>query len=75
LEFHLPLAAHGKQEVAEADKKFVPTQATIDNKTVVVCSSTVADPVAARYAFDDAGVPSLFNKEGLPASSFRAVEW
>lgn len=39
--------------------------------TIVVSSDTVADPIAVRYAFDNAAVPSLFNKEGLPASSFR----
>jgi sialate O-acetylesterase len=61
--------------IAGADKKFVPAKATIENKTVVVSSDTVAEPVAVRYAFDNAGVPSLFNKEGLPASSFRTDEW
>lgn len=61
--------------IAGADKKFVPANATIENMTVVVSSDQVAKPVAVRYAFDNAGVPSLFNKEGLPASSFRTDEW
>lgn len=61
--------------IAGADKKFVPGKAVIDGKAVVVSSDTVAEPVAVRYAFDNAGVPSLFNKEGLPASSFRTDEW
>ena len=61
--------------IAGADKKFVPAQATIENKTIVVSSDTVAEPIAVRYAFDNAGVPSLFNKEGLPASSFRTDSW
>ena len=61
--------------IAGADKKFVPAQATIDGKRVVVSSDQVTEPVAVRYAFDNAGVPSLFNKEGLPASSFRTDEW
>jgi sialate O-acetylesterase len=57
--------------IAGADKKFVPAKATIDKNTIVVSSDKVAKPLAVRYAFDNAGVPSLFNKEGLPASSFR----
>ena len=61
--------------IAGADKKFVPAQATIENKTIVVSSDTVAEPIAVRYAFDNAGVPSLFNKEGLSASSFRTDSW
>lgn len=61
--------------IAGADQKFFSAQATIENKSIVVSSNAVAEPVAVRYAFDNAGVPSLFNKEGLPASSFRTDEW
>ena len=61
--------------IAGADKKFVPANATIKNSTIVVSSDKVTKPVAVRYAFDNAGVPSLFNKEGLPASSFRTDTW
>lgn len=61
--------------IAGDDKQFVPARATIEKDTVVVASDDVANPVAVRYAFDNAGVPSLFNKEGLPASSFRTDRW
>jgi len=61
--------------IAGADKKFVPAKAKIENNTIVVSSDMVAKPVAVRYAFDNAGMPSLFNKAGLPASSFRTDEW
>jgi len=61
--------------VAGADKKFVQATATIENDTIVVSSDDVAKPVAVRYAFDNAGLPSLFNQEGLPASSFRTDSW
>ena len=61
--------------IAGEDRKFLPAEARIEGKTVVVSSDQVAEPVAVRYAFDNAGVPSLFNKEGLPASSFRTDEW
>jgi sialate O-acetylesterase len=61
--------------IAGADRKFVPAKATIENNMIVVSSDDVAKPVAVRYAFDNAGLPSLFNKEGLPASSFRTDKW
>ena len=61
--------------IAAADRKFVPAKATIENNTIVVSSDDIATPVAVRYAFDNAGVPSLFNKAGLPASSFRTDSW
>jgi sialate O-acetylesterase len=61
--------------IAGDDRNFVPAKAMIENKTIVVSSDTVAEQVAVRYAFDNVGVPSLFNKEGLPASSFRTDDW
>jgi sialate O-acetylesterase len=61
--------------IAGDDRKFIPAKAVIEGNTVVVSSDQVPEPVAVRYAFDNAGVPSLFNKEGLPASSFRTDEW
>ncbi|MBT7958502.1 MAG: hypothetical protein HN759_04130 [Akkermansiaceae bacterium] len=57
--------------IAGADKKSVPAKALIDKDSIVVSSDKVKEPIAVRYAFDNAGIPSLFNKEGLPASSFR----
>jgi sialate O-acetylesterase len=31
--------------------------------------------VAVRYAWDNTAEPTLFNKAGLPASSFRTDAW
>ncbi|MGI4863368.1 MAG: sialate O-acetylesterase [Janthinobacterium lividum] len=57
--------------VAGADKKFVPAQARIVGNTVVVASAQVAAPVAVRYAWaDNPEEANLYNKEGLPASTF-----
>ena len=33
------------------------------------------DPVAVRYGFCNTDEPNLFNKDGLPASSFRTDDW
>jgi sialate O-acetylesterase len=59
-------------EVAGPDGKFVPATAKIDGPTVVVQAKTVKNPVALRFAWNNAAVPNLFNKAGLPASSFRS---
>ena len=58
--------------VAGADKKFVWAQARIEGDKVVVWSDQVAQPTAVRYAWADnpEGV-NLYNKAGLPASTFQ----
>jgi len=58
-------------EIAGEDKVFVEAKAVIDGTTVVVSNPKVKNPVAVRYGWQNACVPNLFNKEGLPASSFR----
>ena len=61
--------------VAGADRKFVWADAKIEGDTVVVYSDKVAEPVAVRYAWADNPVCNLYNKESLPASSFRTDDW
>jgi sialate O-acetylesterase len=61
--------------VAGEDRTFVWADATVDGKTVVVCSEKVAKPVAVRYAWADNPDCNLYNKEGLPASPFRTDDW
>jgi sialate O-acetylesterase len=58
--------------VAGEDGKFVPAQAKIEGKTVLVSSADVPQPSAVRYAWADDPVSNLINQEGLPASPFRA---
>ncbi|MDA9985060.1 sialate O-acetylesterase [Flavobacteriaceae bacterium] len=58
-------------EIAGADKKYVFANAKIINNTVELYSNTITDPLYARYGWKDKAVPSLFNLEGLPASSFK----
>ena len=63
--------------IAGKDRKWEWADAEIKGATVVVSSSKVPQPVAARYAW--AMNPSqrnlLYNKEGLPASPFRTDDW
>ena len=57
-------------EIAGADKKYVAAEAYIKNNKVYIYSSKIQNPKYARYAWKDTSVASLFNKEGLPASTF-----
>ncbi|WP_445757486.1 sialate O-acetylesterase [Polaribacter sp.] len=61
-------------EIAGADKKYVFANATIINNQVELYSDKIKNPLYARYAWKDKAVPSLFNLEGLPASSFTTLE-
>jgi sialate O-acetylesterase len=65
-------------EIAAADKVFYPAEAEIVNdKTgkIRVWNNLVKEPVSVRYAFKSWAIGSLFNVEGLPASSFRTDDW
>ncbi|MBD2722399.1 sialate O-acetylesterase [Hymenobacter armeniacus] len=57
--------------IAGPDKKFVWAQARIEGNKVVVWNDQVPNPAVVRYAWADnpEGV-NLYNKEGLPASTF-----
>ena len=61
-------------EIAGADKVYVPAIAKIKGTTVEVWHSSVATPLYVRYAWRDDSIASLFNLEGLPASSFTSDE-
>jgi sialate O-acetylesterase len=45
------------------------------NERVEVYSPEVEKPEYVRYAWKDTSSASLFNKEGLPASSFSTENW
>ena len=62
--------------IAGADKKFVWAKATIEGNKVMVWNDNISNPVAVRYAWaDNPDGANLYNKEGLPASSFRTDDW
>ncbi len=72
------LMAKGKLEtfeIAGADQVFYPAKAKIVGDKIEVKSSKVKAPVAVRYAFRNTDEATLFNKEGLPAPSFRTDDW
>lgn len=54
-------------------KEFVPAEAKIVGKQVVVWSDAITKPIAVRYAWADSpDGANLYNQEGLPASSFKS---
>jgi sialate O-acetylesterase len=59
-------------EIAGVDKVYKIAKAKIINKTIELSASTVSNPKYARYGWSDQAVPCLFNREGLPASSFSS---
>jgi sialate O-acetylesterase len=62
-------------EIAGNDSLFHPARAFIEGNTVVVWSDKVVNPVSARFGWDQAPEPNLFNDSGLPASPFRTDNW
>lgn len=61
-------------QVAGADGKYVDAKAEIQGATVVVSADAVKEPKSVRYAWHELAEPNLSNKDGLPASPFRAGE-
>lgn len=61
-------------EVAGTDGKYVTADAKIEGSSVVVSSASVPDPVSVRYAWADNPTCNLYNRDGLPASPFRAPQ-
>lgn len=75
------LVAKGNTElkhfaIAGADRKYVWANAIIENNEVIVWSDQIATPIAVRYAWaDNPEGCNLYNREGLPATSFRTDDW
>ncbi len=59
-------------EIAGKDGEFVPATAKIDGSTVLVQAEGVAHPKFVRYGWAGWTDANLFNKDGLPASTFTS---
>ncbi len=59
-------------EIAGPDGKFLPGQARVEGETVVVRSSSLQAPMYVRYGWMGVMQGSLFNAQGLPASTFTS---
>ena len=61
--------------IAGEDKTFYNATAKIEGETVVVTCDKVASPKAVRFGWANYPVVNLWNKDGLPASTFRTDDW
>ena len=61
--------------IAGADGNFVPAEAVIDGKSVVVSTKDVKNPKQVRFGWHRIANPNLTNSEGLPASPFQTDNW
>ncbi len=57
-------------EMAGNDGKFYPAKPTLKGNQITLVSTSVKNPVNVRYAWSNVAMPDLFNKSGLPLSSF-----
>jgi len=63
---------HSEFEVAGLDKIYFPANVVNHNDYLEAFSEKVSNPLHIRYAWSDTSFASLFNSEGLPASSFNS---
>ena len=61
--------------IAGKDSVFKKATVRIRGSKLVVSNPEISKPAAVRYAWGDTDEGTLFNKEGLPASSFRTDAW
>ncbi len=61
--------------IAGADSNFVEADVKVDGNQLIVSSSQIKNPVAVRYAWSNTAQATLFNKEDLPASTFKTDDW
>lgn len=61
-------------QIAGDDGQYVDANAQIDGNTVVISAAGIQKPKSVRYAWHQLAEPNLSNKNGLPASPFRAGE-
>ena len=65
----------GEFSVAGKDRNWHWADAKIEGDSVIISSAEVADPVAARYAWQANPLATLYNGAGLPAVPFRTDDW
>jgi len=61
--------------IAGEDRVFVPAEAVVEDRTVLVSSPRVPRPVAVRFGWSSVAQPNLVNAAGLPAAPFRTDDW
>lgn len=62
-------------QIAGADSIFKDAVVEVQKNMLIVSSVEVLHPIAVRYGWGNVVHGTLFNKSGLPASSFRTDHW
>ncbi|ARN57903.1 hypothetical protein [Sedimentisphaera salicampi] len=64
-------------EIAGIDRVYYPANAIIERNTILLSSSEVDQPVAARYGWSltSENLPNLENRYDYPAQPFRTSRW
>ena len=70
-----PLNGENNFIIAGEDKVFKKASVKVKGNKLIVFNPDVTSPVAVRYAWSNVAEATLFNKKGLPASSFRTDDW
>lgn len=60
--------------IAGEDKEFKKAKVEIDGNKLILSHPEVSNPAVARYAWSNTDSATLFDENGLPASSFRTDE-
>jgi sialate O-acetylesterase len=61
--------------IAGEDSIFRKAMVKVAGKRLIISNSEISSPRAVRYAWSNTDRGTLFNREGLPASSFRTNDW
>jgi sialate O-acetylesterase len=61
--------------IAGQDKVFKKAVVRVQGKILIVSHPEISKPVSVRYVWSNTEEGTLFNREGLPASSFRTDDW
>jgi sialate O-acetylesterase len=61
--------------IAGEEKVFKKAVVKVDGSRLLLSHPDILKPVAVRYAWSNIDEGTLFNIEGLPASSFRTDDW
>jgi sialate O-acetylesterase len=61
--------------IAGEDKVFKKASVKVDGDKLILYSSEIKNPLAVRYTWSNTAEATLFNKAGLPASTFRTDDW
>ncbi|UCE06641.1 MAG: glycosyl hydrolase family 2 [bacterium] len=70
-----PINGEHNFTIAGEDSVFQKANVKVAGKKLIVFHPEISRPLAVRYAWSNTDRGTLFNQEGLPASSFRTDNW